>query len=284
MIVQVVPGAGAPRSRAGRVNESPSPNEEPSQPAPRRRLNVRPRGSRPAPSGEVASSTVVQTPAIAPPSSPDLLAAQPSKKWQPEDLLHSRAAYALALVIAVLLLAFSSGERRTDAADYVEHDLKEPVEAISPFSIIDVFFDSARGCSFDSFSCEPKSIWVMLPHFPKAFIDTANHVIDQGIVGIVVIGLPFLFMAAGVISSIKEDDSWLIMLHPGYWAAFLLFVALGGWVIQFVLLIMLFVVKQTILACGILTLVYVVYEKWELGGKIANLVAGAMGKRVEPVV
>lgn len=230
--------------------------------------------------------TVPENVTPSPPAAPSIQTppAASAREWRLEDLLRHRATYALALVIALLLLSFGESDRREHAANYVQHSLKDPVAAISPFSIIDVFFDSARGCSFDSFSCEPKSTWAMVPRFPQASLDTAQHILEQGLIGVVIIGIPFVVLLVGLIASTKEEGNWLMMLHPGYWVMFLLFVALAGWSIQLVLLLALFVVKQTILACGVLAVLYVVYERWELGGKLANLVMGALGKRVQPVL
>jgi hypothetical protein len=187
----------------------------------------------------------------------------------PSRILNKKLTYLVAGIFVLLITVFGEDSRRTVAAEFIENDVREPVRALSPFSMVDVFFDSARGCEVSLIGCEPQSLLEMMPRFPQAFIEVGKHIVSQGIAGVLLLGFPFLLIGVSFIVGAKDDNP-LIMLHPGFWALMLLCIAVFAWVMQFATLLLLFVVKQTILACGILAFAYLVYERFELWHKARN--------------
>jgi hypothetical protein len=210
---------------------------------------------------------------------PDQAASEPAPVPGPLDFLFQRrTAAVLSLALLLLVLAFGSKDRRDSAVDFIEDDLKAPVAKVAPFEVADHFLESLRDCdALDRLQgrlggesgCVGFPGWV--GRIPTAIVDTADYVISQGLLAVLLIGIPVALFFLALIAGLKEGEGLPIVLYPPAWAGLVILPAVFVWLVQLVILALLFVVEQTILAVGIIAVAYVIYEKLDLWHKMSSL-------------
>lgn len=196
----------------------------------------------------------------------------PEKSQRLEDQLKrfvsSRTFATLVLLFVVAELFFSSGENRENAVRFLEEDIKEPVARLSPFKLFDVFGDEATSCR-QGYSYDQCSLDIF--RIPGALLAVAEHALDEGILGVLVLGAPALVVLAAMAADRKNDGSILIILHPAFWVIGLLGAACVSWVVQFVSIALIFVIKQLILSFAIISVLLYLYNQYELWTKIRGV-------------
>lgn len=187
-----------------------------------------------------------------------------------------RGLLALAAIILVLLTVFSDGGRRDAAVRFIEEDLRPPVSRVQPFRVYDEFTASLFSCGRQQpVQCEGGTLHTLL-RLPGALLHVVHYTASQGVPGVIVVGLPLLAFGAFALKSLLEGE--LGFLHPLAWLLVILAAAVTAWLAQLAVLITLFVVKQTVLACGVLALLYAVYERIDLWNKLRLWLATFTGQ------
>jgi hypothetical protein len=195
---------------------------------------------------------------------------QPPGQPPPATILNRRVIAAASLVVVLLVAVLSSGQTRQDASRFIRDEIQAPVAKVAPFDVAGYFLDSLRDCGDYAFPACRKPFPDWVPRIPVAIIDTAGHVADQGLVAVLLIGLPVLFFFVVLVGAIAGGDTPWLLLAPPYWAALVMLPALFVWIVQLLVLALIFLVEQTILAVGILAAFFYVYEKLELWQKITT--------------
>jgi hypothetical protein len=224
---------------------------------------------------------------------------QPAAAKTPTSLINSRVIGALLAAFFILFTFLGSDSRRDAIIRFIDRNLYEPVEAITPRKTIGEFYSRVRPpCTvadidfltgeYRPADCPSSNPFAMLFRVPGAILGTAGYVLSQGPVAVVVVGIPVLLFFVVMIAGMSDEKSWGTYLNPFYWfwtwlIVFPLFTGLFAWGVQLLILALLLMLKSLIAALAFMGIAYFVFEKLKLWDEMRKLfergVARVGGKR-----